>query len=225
LEKGNTKTLKELIDLFEHNIKQYKGKYYDEAKTRVDFIDKFFELLGWDISNIQGYSEQYRSVVREDRIEIKGKLKAPDYCFRIGGVRKFFVKAKKPSVDIKHDITPAFQLRRYAYTAKLPLSILTDFEEFVVYDTRIKPDRHDQASTARIFYCTYKEYEKHFDFIYNTFSQQAILKGSFDKYIEGTKRKKGTSEVNKEFLKFIEKWRENLAKNIALRNKDLTMVF
>jgi len=138
-------------------------------------------------------------------------------------VRKFFVEAKKPSVNIKQDIEPAFQLRRYAYTAKLPLSILTDFEEFAVYDTRIKPDKHDQASTARIFYCTYDEYEKEFDFIFNTFSRQAILKGSFDQYIEDTKRKKGTSEVDKEFLKFIEKWRENLAKNIALRNKNLTI--
>jgi len=30
LENGNIKNLKELIDLFEHNIKQYKGKHYDE---------------------------------------------------------------------------------------------------------------------------------------------------------------------------------------------------
>jgi len=223
MEKGNIKNLKELIDLFEHNIKQYKGKYYDEAKTRADFIDKFFMLLGWDVYNKKEHSEQYREVVREDRVEIKGKVKAPDYSFRIGGFRKFFVEAKKPSVNIKHDIEPAFQLRRYAYTAKLPLSILTDFEEFAVYDTRIKPDKHDQASTARIFYCTYEEYEKEFDFIFNTFSRQAILKGSFDQYIEDTKRKKGTSEVDKEFLKFIEKWRENLAKNIALRNKELSI--
>ena len=219
----NMEKLKELIDLFEHNIKQYKGKHYDEAKTRVDFIDKFFMLLEWDVYNEKDYSEQYRDVVREDKIEIKGKVKAPDYSFRIGGFRKFFVEAKKPSVNIKHDIEPAFQLRRYAYTAKLPLSILTDFEEFAVYDTRIKPDKHDQASTARIFYCTYEDYEKEFDFIFNTFSRHAILKGSFDQYIEDTKRKKGTSEVDKEFLKFIEKWRENLAKNIALRNKNLTI--
>ena len=51
--------------------------------------------------------------------------------------RKFFVEAKKTSVNIKDDISPAFQLRRYAWSAKLPLSILTDFEEFAVYDCRI----------------------------------------------------------------------------------------
>jgi type I restriction-modification system DNA methylase subunit len=215
--------LKELINLFEYNIEQYKGKEYDEAKARADFIDKLFALLGWDIYNKQGFSERYRDVVREDRVTIKGKVKAPDYCFRIGGTRKFFVEAKKPSIDIKHDIVPAFQLRRYAYTAKLPLSILTDFEEFAIYDTRFKPNKTDKASTARIFYCEYQQYIDEFDFIFDTFSKNAIQKGSFDKYIEDTRRKKGTSEVDKEFLKLIEIWRENLAKNIALRNKQINI--
>ncbi len=215
--------LKELVDLFEFNIKQYKGRHYDEAKTRADFIDKFFLVLGWDVYNEQGYSEQYRDVVREDRLEVKGKVKAPDYCFRIGGVRKFFVEAKKPSVDIKYDVEPAFQLRRYAYTAKLPLSILTDFEEFAVYDTRIKPHKNDAASMARIFYCAYHDYRQEFDFIFHTFSREGILKGSFDRYIEDTGRKKGTSEVDREFLKLIESWRDSLARNIALRNKALSI--
>jgi len=56
-------------------------------------------------------------------------------------MRKFFVEAKRPSVHIKEDAAPAFQLRRYAWSAKLPLSLLTDFEEFAVYDCRIKPTK------------------------------------------------------------------------------------
>ncbi|HOV13730.1 MAG TPA: type I restriction endonuclease, partial [Spirochaetota bacterium] len=213
--------LKELTDQFHDNIKQYKSDMCDEANTRVDFIDKLFILLDWDVTNNQRYSESYRDVVREDKIQIEGKQKAPDYSFRIGGVRKFFVEAKKPSVNIKEDISPAFQIRRYGYTAKLPLSILTDFEEFAIYDTRIKPDKNDKASVGRVFYCTYTEYEKNFDFIYNTFSKNAILKGSFDKYIEENKNKKGTGEVDKELLKLVEDWRTELAKNIALRNNEI----
>ena len=215
--------LKELIILFNDNIEHYKKSQYDEANVRVDFIDKFFELLDWDVRNKQGYSENYREVVREDKVRIEGKPKAPDYSFRIGGTRKFFVEAKKPSINIKDDIASAYQLRRYGYTAKLPLSILTDFEEFAIYDARIKPNKHDKASVARIFYCTYDEYEKHFDFIYNIISKTAILKGSFDRYIEDKKRQKGTSEVDKEFLKLIEEWRNDLARNIALRNKKLNI--
>ena len=215
--------LTQLTDLFERNRKQYNTSAYDEANTRTDFIDKFFELLGWDIRNEQGYSEQYREVVREDKVTIAGRVKAPDYAFRIGGVRKFFVEAKKPSVNIKDELEPAFQVRRYGYTAKLPLCILTDFEEFAVYDTRIKPSPSDKPSTARIFYCTFDEYHKHFDFIFNTFSKEAILKGSFDTYIQENKNKKGTSEVDKELLKLIESWRTDIAKNIALRNPSLNI--
>lgn len=215
--------LQELTDLFKQNEKQYKSANYDEANTRVDFIDKFFELLDWDVSNTQGFAENYREVVREDKIIIGEKPKAPDYSFRIGGFRKFFVEAKKPGVNIKDDLVPAYQVRRYGYTAKVPLSILTDFEEFSIYDTRIKPNKNDKASVGRIFYCSYDEYIKNLDFIYNSFSKNAILKGSFDKYVEENKNKKGTSEVDKEFLSLIENWRNSLAKNIALRNIDLSI--
>jgi len=48
--------------------------------------------------NKQGYAEAYKDVITEDAIKVGGVTKAPDYCFRIGGARKFFVEAKKPSV-------------------------------------------------------------------------------------------------------------------------------
>ncbi|MGP8321971.1 MAG: Eco57I restriction-modification methylase domain-containing protein, partial [Methanosarcinaceae archaeon] len=149
--------------------------------------------------------------------------RAPDYSFRIGGQRKFFVEAKKPSVNIKEDIAPSYQLRRYAWSAKLPLSIVTDFEEISVYDCRIKPGPKDKASVARIGYYTFEEYLDKFDEIYDVFSKDAILKGSFDRHALSTKGKRGTAEVDSEFLKEIESWRELLAKNIALRNPDVSI--
>ena len=213
--------LHDLTAKFAENLSQYRSAQYDEANTRVDFIDKLFELLDWDISNEAGFAEQYREVVREDRVRVGGVQKAPDYSFRIGGVRKFFVEAKKPSVDIKHSSEPAFQLRRYGYSAKLPISILTNFAEFAVYDTRVKPSKTDDASVARIFYCTYAEYEQFFDFLYDTFSKTALLKGRLDRYVEEKTHKKGTSEVDAELLKTLESWREDLARGIALRNPEL----
>lgn len=52
----------------------------------------------------------------------------------------------------------------------------------------------------------------------STFSKEAIDKGRFDIFVKDPKRKKGTTAVDKEFLKEMEKWRADLAKNIALRN-------
>ncbi|MBW7943049.1 MAG: N-6 DNA methylase, partial [Candidatus Kuenenia stuttgartiensis] len=85
-------------------------------------------------------------------------------------------------------------------------------------DTTIKPNAKDKASTARIFYCTFQEYAQHWDYIASIFSKDAILKGSFDQFLKDNKKKKGTTAVDKEFLKEMEKWRNDLAKNIALRN-------
>ncbi|MDR2642575.1 MAG: Eco57I restriction-modification methylase domain-containing protein [Planctomycetaceae bacterium] len=223
-------SLKELTEQFRHNLAQYKSAEYDESNTRTDFIDKFFEILGWDVRNTHGYSEDYRDVIREDRVKIDNRPKAPDYAFRIGRERKFFVEAKKPSVNIHDEIAPAFQLRRYGYTAKLPLSILTDFEEFAVYDTRIKPHKNDKASVARVFYCKFTDYLEtsfvdgyatNFDYICNIFSKESVLKGSFDRYAESTRNKRGTSEVDQDLLALIEQWRLTLAKNIAKQNPQL----
>jgi type I restriction-modification system DNA methylase subunit len=133
------------------------------------------------------------------------------------------VEAKKPSVDIKSDISPAYQLRRYAWSAKLPLSILTDFEEFAVYDCQIRPNVNDKPSTARIFYCTYKEYSEKWEQIANIFSKEAVYKGLFDTYASEKTTKRGTTTVDKEFLAEIEGWRNELAKNIAIRNGKLSV--
>ncbi|MBI4976846.1 MAG: N-6 DNA methylase [Spirochaetes bacterium] len=213
--------LRTLVATFRDNIVEYKEKGYKEAKVRQDFINKFFKLLDWDIDNDGGKSEQYRDVIIEDSIEIAGAQKAPDYCFKIGKERKFFVEAKKPSVSVKDEHDPAYQVRRYGYTANLPLSILTDFEEFAVYDTRIKPAKIDKSGVGRIFYCTYEDYEKQLDFIYSTFSKTAIEKGSFDKYVHEAKSKRGSESVDKGLLSLIEGFRVDLAKNIAKLNKKL----
>ena len=106
--------LQGLKDKFEENLKQYHSELYDEANTRVDFIDKLFEFLDWDVRNDNGYAEQYREVVREDKVRIQGVQKAPDYSFRLAGVRKFFVEAKKPAVRVKTASEPAFQVRPHA---------------------------------------------------------------------------------------------------------------
>jgi len=203
--------IRSLVDHFDSNRDQLVSPSYNEAQIRREFIDPFFNALGWDIDNRQGAAEAYKDVIHEDAIRIGSATKAPDYAFRIGGTRKFFVEAKKPAVNIREDAGPAFQLRRYAWSAKLPVSILTDFDELAVYDCRIKPNKADKSSTARIKYLTYKDYIPHWEEIHSIFSRDAVWKGSFDKYVVGTKGKKGSDEVDDAFLKEIESWRDVLA--------------
>jgi len=210
--------VEQVVERFARNLDVYRRPEYKETQVRVEFIAPFFEALGWDVRNTRGYSEQYKDVVHEDAIKVGGATRAPDYCFRVGGTRKFFLEAKKPSVSVRGDVGPAYQLRRYAWSAKLPLSILTDFEELAVYDCRQRPRPADKAGVARVNYLGFEQYLERFDEIYGVFAREAILQGAFDRYVEDTRGKRGTSEVDAEFLREIEGWRDALARNIALRN-------
>jgi type I restriction-modification system DNA methylase subunit len=215
-------TIEALVVRFEEQIDSYTHSDYNETQTRRDFIDPFFKALGWDVDNQNGYAEAYREVIHEDKIKIGDATKAPDYSFRLaGGKRLFFVEAKKPSVAVKDDILPAYQIRRYGWSAKLPISIITDFREFAIYDCTKKPNPTDKASVARIKYFTFQDYLNEFDFLWETFSKERVLKGSFDKFIISDNNKKGTTTVDKEFLSSLDTWRTDLAVNISKLNQQL----
>ncbi|MEO6939955.1 MAG: type I restriction endonuclease [Candidatus Kapaibacterium sp.] len=211
--------IRDLVEQFERNIETYK-RAQNETQVRREFIDPFFSELGWDVDNSKTKAApQYQDVVHEDQLKISGSMKAPDYAFRIGGQRKFYVEAKKPSVSVKDDPSPALQVRTYAWNAKLDLSIVTDFEEFAVYECSSKPKPNDKPSVGRVNYYTYKDYIDKWDEIASIFSKQAVITGAFDKFAAGSKGKRGTQTVDKAFLAEIENWRELLAKNFAKNNK------
>jgi type I restriction-modification system DNA methylase subunit len=216
------KKIEKLVKRFAEQIDSYKALDYNETLTRRDFIDPFFKALGWDMDNEQGFAEAYREVIHEDKVKIGSATKAPDYSFRLGGGKRlFFVEAKKPSVALKDEILPAYQVRRYGWSAKLSISIITDFEEFAIYDCTKKPNPTDKASVARIKYLLFKDYLKEFDFIWDTFSKEKVLTGSFDKYVQTGTYKKGTASVDKEFLQSLDNWRTYLATSISWNNKEL----
>jgi len=216
-------TIQKLLEKYQYLREGYLRGQYNETQLRRDFVDPFFKALDWDVDNTKGFSEAYREVVHEEPIPIRGTTKHVDYAFRVGGTRKFVVETKKPSVKIQDDAESAFQLRRYAWNADLRLSILTNFEEFAVYDCTKKPLNTDNAGVARIEYFTFRDYPVKWEWIVSIFSQESILKGSFDRFAATTKGKKGTIGVNDDILTEIEGWRDVLARNIALRNPSLSV--
>ena len=213
--------IKLLIDKFSSQIDYYKSLNYNETQTRQDFINPFFKALGWDIDNRKQQLETYRDVRHEDRIKVNGHTKAPDYSFNIEGKRKFFVEAKKPAIPIRENPEPALQVRNYGWNANLSISIVTDFEEFAIYDCTKKPKNIENANAKRLKYIYYTDYLKEFDFIYDTFSYESVLNNSIETYAKSKINFKTAEPVNKEFLKSLENWREYLATTIALRNNKL----
>ena len=116
-----------LVSQFKKNEKFYTSKDFVESEVRSKFIDPFLEALKWDVKNEKGARYDKQEVITEDRVVIKGQVKHPDYTLCYGGERKIYIEAKQPSVDIKTNPEPALQVRRYAYTSKMPIAILTDF--------------------------------------------------------------------------------------------------
>ena len=212
-----------LVKHFRTNFNAYHAPGYKEAHARQEFIDPMFMALGWDVYNAQHATPQYKEVIFEDSLDVEGQTKAPDYTFRVGRDPVFFVEAKRPGIVLKTAIDAAYQVRRYAWSAKLPLSILTDFEEFAVYDCRARPAHQDKATVARANYYTFEEYADRWREVWDVFSREAVLTGSFTQYAEANKGKRGTTPVDAEFLKEIEHWRDDLAHNFALRNPRLSI--
>ncbi|GEM_PF-4025943 len=65
-------------------------------------------------------------------------------------------------------------------------------------------------------FCTYQDYLQRWDDIAAIFSRDAVWRGSFDRYADSARAKRGTAEVDAAFLKEIESWRELLVRNLAL---------
>jgi len=68
----------------------------------------------------------------------------------------------------------------------------------------------------------FEEYPERWQEIEAIFPKSSILKGSFDRYADSNKKKRGTASVDDAFLSEIEAWRETLAQNIAMRNPQLS---
>ena len=221
---------KEIIDLvkeFERDEFFYKSNQFNETELRTRFVNPLVEALGWDVYHNQNCRADQHEVKEEDSVEVEGKIKNPDYSFRlfdnsIGSMkRKFFVEVKRPSINIESGAYPAFQLRRYAWSADLPISILTDFEEFSVYYCLSRPFREDKPAKFRIMYLRYDQYPEKWPEIVALFSREAVCSGSLDRYARSLPQKRGDKRVDAALLDDISKWREMLAKNIALRNPEL----
>jgi hypothetical protein len=54
----------ELVERFEGNLDDYRSGRYKETQLRLEFIDPFFEALGWDVRRL---TVRQREVETADR--------------------------------------------------------------------------------------------------------------------------------------------------------------
>jgi len=218
-------TIKDLVNKYHSNRNTYLKADYNETQLRTDFLDPFFELLGWDIKNSEGKPTNEREVLLEEglKADATANTKKPDYTFRLFSERKFFLEAKKPNVKIEKDNEPAKQVRRYGFTAKLKISVLSNFEYLAIYDCSQKVEEKDSVTKSRINLYHYTEYESAFEDIKKQLSREVVYDGEFDETWKEIEEQLKLSSVDSLFLSQINDWRIILGKEIYSHKPDITI--
>jgi hypothetical protein len=209
-------TIKQLIEKYKTDRDYYLTSKYNETLLRSDFLDPFFELLGWDIKNNAGKPTNEREVILEEALKANASehSKKPDYTFRLFSERKFFLEAKKPCVAIESNNETAKQIRRYGFTAKLKISVLSNFEYLIIYDTSVKVEKDDNFQKALIKKYHYTEYESKFDEIKQLIGKEAVYSGAFETEWKEIETKINQYSIDNLFLTQINEWRKSLGAEI-----------
>ena len=227
------KKICELVNDFKKNEQLYLSPKYSEAQVRQDFIDKFFESLGWDVYHKIQKNPYEQEVKVEKGVSVEKSHKRADYAFYISPEfrqPKFFAEAKKPSRSLKN-ANDYFQTIRYGWSANTPVAVLTDFEEFHILDCRLKPDVNQVLQTPSHKCFRYTDYavEEKFKEIYFLFSRDSVAAQSLSKYSDTLPKLKGKKvaksayqSIDDDFLEYIDKVREILAKAFKKNDSSLT---
>ena len=229
-----------LVTGFRANLKSLHESRTSEAVIRSEYIDPFWKALGWDVDNTSHRSwaekdvaiESVLGTVEEDRL----RSRRPDYIFRIDGFARFIVEAKKPSVDLQTDRDAIFQAKTYAWNAQIPFAVLTDFEEFRLFDATLKP-YYNEPSRGLVadFDLRFEQYSLQWDVLLKTFSREAVATGSLEellrkiKHVQAGRRVRGVDRmlldlrgsepVDRVFLKHLENYRERFARALYAENR------
>ncbi|MDN4638832.1 N-6 DNA methylase [Agreia sp. PsM10] len=210
------------ITQFTADRDRYRSADFKELALRTEFLNPLLEELGWDPTNRHGGAYSERNVVHEDAVTIDGSTKAPDYGFILDGRRRFFIEAKRPAVNIAEGREAAFQIRRYCWSADLPYGLVTDFEEFAIYDCRAMPNKTDSAHVGRLIYFTYNELPENWHLLRGMFGRENVASGILDLLAAESKPPRGTRPIDEAFLDEIRQWRKSLATDIAAKNLSLS---
>lgn len=207
--------LNDLVNRFQTNLTYYKEarNNYNEHSCRIEYIDPLLKILGWDVANEKGLAPQYREVIAEN---YSTPTDRPDYTMTLRGVAKFFVEAKKPTVDIARVTNPAFQTRKYGWNANHRIAVLTNFEYLVIYDTCYIPKEEDGCAVARYRIFHFTEYVDRYDEIASLISRDVVYSGKFDRYLDDNFPATGgeKQQVDTLFLRQINEWRVSLSNEL-----------
>ncbi len=200
--------LRKIVSLFEDRRAFFRD---NEAQTRISLINPLLQLLGWDITDPR--------VVRvEPPVQtLSGKKKADYILYDDRGLPAVVIEAKAPKVNIARDTDAIFQLLRYGRNLDtVPVGILTDFEEWEVYNTSMDPTKDTQRVRIPDLCLRYTDYATEWDKLEAHFSRPAVLEGKLRAFVTTTKT---TLPLDYKFLKDLERYRKLIAQALVKGNR------
>lgn len=234
--------IRRLVEGFARRLPELMGPSANETTIRLEFIDPFWAALGWDVQNVRQRSSAEKDVVAETVVGTyegtRLRARRPDYFFRTGGFPRFIVEAKKPSVELADDRASIFQAKTYAWSARMPFAILTNFKRLRLFDCTLKPMIDDpERGMVREFDIGFADYEAQWDVLTDTFGRAAVEGGSLERLLAkvksvSPKRRirapdrmlidlRGSEQVDQAFLAFLEDFRRRFATAIYRDNRSL----
>jgi type I restriction-modification system DNA methylase subunit len=189
----------ELVAKYE-SLSQSEIKGYNEAATKLGFIEPMFRALGWNV-------EDKNEVAPEDKVS-SGRV---DYAFKLHGVSQFYLEAKPPRADLTK-LEYAKQAVTYAYNKGVSWAILSDFERLIVFI----------AQTGKPFInLTFDKYLTDFDDLW-LLSKESFQENALAKKAEKYGALPLHIPIETRLLKRLLQWREELYNQLHAHNENLS---
>src|SRR3990167_2134647 len=160
MQKEAKEKIKKLIEKYEEAKTSGRLKLYSEEETKKGFIEPLFEILGWDISN-----------KKEVSLEESISSQRVDYGFYLNDRIKFYLEAKKFSVDLYSEDC-ANQAVRYSFNKGAVWAVLTNFETLIIFNAQ---DIERKLTDKKLLTIHYNEYADKFDKLW-LLSKEAFIK-------------------------------------------------
>jgi len=195
-----------LIDKYKRLLEAGKVKTYNEAQTRNEFIEPFFQFLGWDMRNIKDENE----VTTEESVS-KGRV---DLAFKINNIPVMFLEAKALKIDLD-EWKWAEQAINYSWNKSVTWAVLTDFEGIKIFNAEIPPKG---ISDNLFLELSWQNYLDRFDQLYllsKESFEQGLLSKEAEKWGKLIKRK----QVGEKLFEDLTNWRGCLTRQFKKKNE------
>lgn len=183
-----------------------KFRSYNESQTCNEFIEPFFEYLGWDMRNAENNDE----VTKESNVFGK----RVDYAFRINQIPRMFVEAKALRIDLDQRKW-AEQAINYSWNKSIRWAVLTDFEGIKVFSAEV-PLKNIRENL--FFELSWEAYLSNFDQLWllskESFEQDLLYKQA-QKWGKIAQRK----PVGQQLFEDLTTWRNKLTREFKKNNK------